>query len=262
MTTGSIVVEKSVAVTEGYFAPHCRAEGKVQSSLFHPPNYSLWKVNATLATNAELIWDSAHGDEGIVVLNGELSSDGVPCRADGAIIIEAGVKTSLRADTDSTILHFGPASPEAPADGPRGPASALGRSVHVVNSEPQRILAGVLFYADGTCSTCRTSLFSIDRRDQQESFATPSHKHSQDEIVQVMDGEIAVGPLKITAGHAVAIPAGRRYSYRAVGSYRTLKYTNDLSCMVSASDSEPYWETLESLVAQTQIEERPFQAAR
>jgi hypothetical protein len=77
-----------------------------------------------------------------------------------------------------------------------------------------------------------------------------------------LDGEIAVGPLKIIAGHAVAIPAGRRYSYRAVGSYRTLKYTDDLSYMVSKPDSDPYWETKASLVAQTQIEERPFQAAR
>jgi quercetin dioxygenase-like cupin family protein len=262
MTTDSIVVEESAVLTEDYLAPHCRAEGRVQSSLFHPPGYSLWKVNATLAKDAELIWGSDHGDEGIMVLDGELNWNGESCGPDGAIIIEAGVETSLRAVTDSTILHFGPTSSEAPTDGPQGPASADDRSVHVVNSEPERIIAGVLFYADGTCPTCRASLFSIDRREQQDSFASPSHQHSQDEIMQVLDGEIAVGPLKITAGHAIAVPAGRRYSYRAVGSYRTLKYTNDLSCMVSKPDSEPYWETRESLVAQAQIEERPFQAAR
>lgn len=239
-------------LAEGYGAPSCHLRGPARSALFHPPGYSLWRVVAELAPGTELDWDAHHGDEALYVVDGELEVDGRRAGPAAAVVVEAGVPTSVRATSDCRVVHFGPTDPLPPATGLWGPAGTAGRGVHVIPLEDaEEIVSGatlVEYYRDGTCPTCRLVLFSLEGEDGK---AGPSHLHSEDEIIHVLDGCLSVAGLEVPAGVSIAIPAGRRYSIRKVGPSTYVNYRRDVCTYTSGTSSDPIEmvETVEGLRA-------------
>ncbi len=244
------VFEEPTSSTASYEAPYTEATGEVRSSIFRPDGYSLWKVSAELEAGAELRWDEGHGDEGIFVLSGDLEHEGRHTGAEGVVLVESGVAATVRVTEPSRILHFGPVSTSVPTDGPFGPPATEGRHVHVFTAEDgKEIKAGaVTYFSDGGCPTCRIALFTVDRRNATEPSTSPSHKHSQDEIIHIIEGSLGVGSTTVTEGMAMAIPADLRYGFRARGTYRFINYRADGSTTVHAPGSEPELETRERVL--------------
>jgi mannose-6-phosphate isomerase-like protein (cupin superfamily) len=238
---GAVVFEEPATLQPSYLAPYCTARGGTRSSLFHPDRYSLWKVNAELDEGAELGWGSDHGDEAIFVIDGTLDIGGRRCGPDGAVICESGVPATLRALTNVRLVHFGPVEAAPPTGGFLGAPSDEGRGVHVVDAdEAEAQRTGVLtFFSDGSCPTCRAALFTMDRRTEYEPRTYRSHKHSEDEIIHVLEGEIDVGPVHISAGMGVAVPGDRRYGFKSTGPLRFLNYRRDISTVVHGVGTEP-----------------------
>ena len=59
------------------------------------------------------------------------------------------------------------------------------------NDDPDRVVANVVWFSDGSCPTCRMAFFVVDRRDLTEDRSAASHSHSEDEIIHLIDGGIA-----------------------------------------------------------------------
>jgi quercetin dioxygenase-like cupin family protein len=242
------VMEADAALQDGYLAPSCDATGAVRSVLFHPEGYSLWEVRAELSAGSELSWGPEHGDEVVFVLDGEVEIAGSRCEPRTAAIVESGVATKARAVTDTQILHFGPASLAAPADGVLGPPRAEGHGVHVVRRDDARSVSddperGARYYADSSCDTCRIAFFQpfLDA-----PHVTASHIHSEDEIIHVMAGEMQVGRLTLEPGASIAIPGGYRYGFRTPGPISFVNYRANASTFTGAPGSDPVVETVDS----------------
>ena len=147
------VMNADVAMRSGYFAPSCDARGPICSALFHPDGYSLWALEAELGEGAELVWGDRHGDEVLYVLDGELDVQGSHCGPKDAAIVESGAAVTVRARTETRLVHFGPVSIDAPSKGLDGVPLKTGHGVHVVRAENARRLgsddvAGATYYAD------------------------------------------------------------------------------------------------------------------
>jgi quercetin dioxygenase-like cupin family protein len=242
------VMDADRVLQSGYLAPFCEATDAVRSMLFHPAGYSLWELEAELGAGAELQWHDRHGDEVVFVVDGELGFDTARCGPNAAAIVEAGVATTARALTDAHVLHFGPAAPEPPSWGPLGRARAEGRSVHVIDREAAALVGdraghGSRYYRDSTCETCRVAFFEPF---DHGPFVAPSHVHSEDEIIRVLDGELRVGRITLRPGMSIAIPGGARYGFRTPAGYSFLNYRRDASTCVVAPGSPPVLETVES----------------
>ncbi len=244
------VVEEPVDLEPSYSAPYTSLRGQARSSLFHPDGYSLWKVLAELEPGAELTWSHDHGDEGIFVIAGELECEGKAVGTEGAVIVEAGAPTTVRALAPTSLVHFGPVEQEAPANGPYG-APAAERRVHVFDAaDAAAIRTGfVTYYGDGSCPTCRMAMFTVDRRDNPDPALAGSHKHSEDEIIHVLDGEMHVGPAVIPAGRSVAVPGELRYGYKAPAGLRFINYRRDASTVVFNPGDEPRVESRKAMAA-------------
>src|ERR1041384_131595 len=106
----TVVTSEGVVWQDRYTAPTCTATGEARSALFHPWGFPLWQVEAELGEAAEISWVDAHGDEAVYVLDGDLEVDGRRCGPEGAIVVEAGVASSIRAVKRSRIIHMGPVS--------------------------------------------------------------------------------------------------------------------------------------------------------
>ncbi len=238
------MVEEPVELAPSYLAPYTTLAGAARSALFHPEGYSIWKLTAELAPGAELTWDTAHGDEGLFVISGELECDGKQIGTEGAVIVEAGVPTTVRALAPTSLVHFGPVDQAPPANGPYGPPAAE-RRVHVFDAaDAAAIRTGfVTYYGDGSCSSCRVAMFTVDRRHNPDPSGAGSHKHSEDEIIHVLDGEMHVGPAVIPAGRSVAVPGELRYGYKAPGGLRFINYRRDASTVVFGPGDEPQVES-------------------
>ncbi len=249
------VFEEPTALSASYDAPFTEATGDVRSTCFQPEGYSLWKVSAELEAGAELHWTEEHGDEGIFVLSGDLEHDGRHTGAEGVVLVESGVAATLRATEPTRLLHFGPTSATVPQDGPFGPPKADGHHVHLFTAEDgKEIKAGaVTYFSDGGCPTCRIALFTVDRRNSPDPTQSPSHKHSQDEIIHIIEGSLNVGSTTVTSGLAMAVPADLRYGFRAPGTYRFINYRADGSTTVHAPGSEPELETRDRVLERVRL---------
>ncbi len=247
----SVVFEEPTGFELSYQAPYCRARGDVRSARFQPQGYGLWKVSSELGAGAELEWDAGHGDEAIFVLSGRLQVGEKTCSDEGVVIVEAGVPGVVRAVERSQLLHFGPVEHASPTEGPWGPASTEGRGFHVLTAEEAEVLrtGSVTFYSDGSCPTCRVAFFMVNHLGDVDGRVGPSHKHSESEIIHVLDGTMQVGPQTVDAGSSVAVPGERRYRYTTPGPLRFINYRRDAATFVNAPGSEPELETRERLVA-------------
>jgi hypothetical protein len=104
-----------------------------------------------------------------------------------------------------------------------------------------------VYFADGTCPTCRITLFLYDGSVFVDGSTGASHSHSEDEIMHVLDGELHAGPLTATAGTSIAVPRNVRYSFRTSGPFCYLAYRADVSTEVVQPGSEPVLETVTNL---------------
>jgi hypothetical protein len=221
------------ALESEYLAPSTSSKGKVASALFHPTDYSLWQVSAELQAGAELTWDGSHGDEGLYILEGTVEAAGAECGPEGAIVVEAGATGTVRAITDTKLLHVGSTAepPVTEGAGMHVVDAAAGRHVRFEGHPIENI-----YFADSTCPTCEIVLFTVS---SDEAHVAASHLHSEDEIIHVIDGELQVGPQTLRPGMSVAIPAGRRYGFRTPGAYRFMNYRKAASTFTGAPGTDP-----------------------
>ncbi len=239
---------------DGYVAPNCVVRGGARSALFHPVDYSLWQVVGTLEAGTELEWLPGHGDEALFVLNGAVDVDGVGILSSGTVFVEAGVPARLRATELTQVAHFGPADHEPPVTTAPGIPAASDRGTHVFSTArdaSQIVFPDVTtsYFGDGSCPTCRIAFFEVDGTRATDGYTSPSHVHSEDEIIHVLEGELRVGQLAVTAGMSIAVAARRRYGFRTPGGYRFLNYRRATSFFTRAPGSEPFLETVEVLRA-------------
>ena len=240
-----VVVLDHATASSAYPAPSCVVRGGVTGRIGH--GHSIWAITGELAEGAELEWGAAHGDEVVYVFDGALETGGNTCGNRGCVIVESNAKATLRALTTTRFIHFGPADPLPPADGPCGAASPTGHGVRVVaegESNPMRHVGpdGTIydqrFYAEGTTPTCRLALFGVTASQASDA---PLHSHTQDEIIHVVRGELHVGKLVIGPGMSVAIKAEQRYGFTTPGLLEFLNYRRDASYVVQG-DKEPMLE--------------------
>jgi mannose-6-phosphate isomerase-like protein (cupin superfamily) len=232
----------------GWSAPCTTVVGTADGAFHGPAGYSLWLVRGTLEAGAELRWEPGHGDEALFVLDGELEHDGRLAGPRSAVLVEANAEAVVRARSRADVLHFGPTSPTPPTDGPLGPAAEGGRGVHVVAPHEAAGSSwpvdggGTIesrFYADSTCPTCRAWFV---RNAVDVAFTLPSHVHSQDELVYLVRGDMRVGTAELSAGMAVAIPAGVRYGVRSRTGFEFVNFRRDLATYLGRPGSEPILE--------------------
>jgi len=206
-----------------------------EARLLSPAAHSLWLVELELDEGARLEWATDHGDEALYVMEGEAEVDGRRCPVGGAIVIESGVATTLLAVGRVRAAHFGG----------RGPARRDGRVVHAFGPGGQWVsgrLEGVkaVWFTDSTCPTCRAAFFLVDSPDR---FRGPSHAHTQDEIIYLLDGGVRMGAHLYGAGTALSIPANVRYAFDGLdGGHRFLNFRADVSYQTNAG-AEPVLET-------------------
>jgi hypothetical protein len=211
------------------------AQGVRDARLLSAPGHPLWLVDLSLDDGGRLEWPGAHGDEAVYVLSGAAAVDGRACPADGAVVVESGVRASLVAEGPARVAHFGTRAADAHD----------GRVVHVFGPGGQwrsGQLEGVkaVWFTDSTCPTCRAALFVVDAPDR---FRGPSHSHSQDEIVYLIGGGVRMGARVHRAGTALSIAADVRYAFVGLeGGHRFLNFRAGVSYQTNAA-AEPLLET-------------------
>ncbi|MGO8864543.1 MAG: hypothetical protein ACLQRH_27760 [Acidimicrobiales bacterium] len=243
----------------GYAAPGCASTGMIQSARFAPRGFSLWLVVARLEAGSSVHWASAHGDEGVYIVDGAVSVDDDRCGPGGTLLVESGVAATLRAERPTELVHVGPEVGAPPTGGPLGAAEPDGHRVHVIGNEDADTMDFGAFaqvsFADSTCPTCRITLFRVDGTD--DPYAVGSHLHSEDEIIHVLSGALQVGRRRVEAGMSIAIAGGERYGFRTSAAFSFLNYRADASTVVTTPGSEPRLETVDALRTAISQSRRP-----
>jgi hypothetical protein len=218
--------------------------------------FSLWRAIGELQDGAELEWNSEHGDEAIYVRSGILVCNDTRTVDGSTLIIEAGVPTVIRSVGVTEVLHFGTVATTARSGGLFGQPATEGRGIHDARSRDTPAIqfgggdgATSVYFADGTCPTCRITFFLYDGSVFADGYQGVSHFHSEDEIMHVLEGELRVGALTVTPGACLAVPQNVRYSFRTPGPFRYLDYRADVSTAVVEPGSVPVLETVANLKA-------------
>jgi hypothetical protein len=225
-----------------------RVSGVRWSKRVSPEPYSIWMAVSELDDGGTIEWDDDHSDDGVYVMNGALDVDAVSscppwggssspqvsrCPADGAVVVESGVRCTARAVGVTTVVHCGARSAAPPSDGLYAAPNATGHGVHVVgergwfaSGDRERVV--VRWFADSTCPTCRIALFHVVR--EEGGVRDRSHTHTQDELIFVVGGSVVVGGVEHGSGTCLAVPALTRYSL--IGGddgFAILNYRRDVS---------------------------------
>lgn len=250
MSRFEVVHGDDVPYADGHPRPHCAVRGGVRSKLVSPAgDHPLWLVRAELEAGASLRLEGDHGDEAIYVVDGSIEVDAGSCPTRGAVVVEAGATVEVGAPAGASIVHVGPASPVQPQDGPNGAPAPSPRGTHLVGTSGlYGIDAGPRssrLFADGSCPTCRIWFMYTSRT---EGYRAESHRHTQDELIHLLWGEMQVGRHTITPGTTVAVPADYRYGFRApAAGFGFLNYRPDLSSYAAAPGDHGRLETGEML---------------
>jgi hypothetical protein len=144
-----------------------------------------------------------------VVSGGLDSADGRVAEG-SSLIVEAGVPAVVRPPAATRVVHFGPMSTTTPSSGLLGPTGAVDRGLQHLRAQdvPSIRFSGddatSVYFQDGTCPTCRITLFPYDGSLFSDDYVGASHLRSGDEIMHVLDGELHVGPLVVGAGTSIA----------------------------------------------------------
>jgi mannose-6-phosphate isomerase-like protein (cupin superfamily) len=245
----SIAVFDHGTEVPGYPQLFCRAEGDVTASIFDPVETPIWTIRATLADGARLSWPAEHGDEALRVLEGSLETDAGRCETGDAVIIEAGVETSVRAVGRTRILHMGSNLATPPTEGPLGAPEADGHRVHLlrradvytVSREDSGAAMVARMFADSSCPTCRLHLLEVGF---DGPMASASHMHSEDELLHVLEGSLRAGRVHVPAGSTVFVPGGLRYAIRSDVACTLVNFRRDASTVVFTPGEEPHLETV------------------
>jgi hypothetical protein len=240
----TITSELDVAPSKLY-AHNVTVNGLAWCKQLSPDDYSLRIVLAQVDQGASISWAGEHGDEGIYLLSGALDLDGHHCPEGGAIIVESGVRATVGADAPSTFVHTARSASAPPTSGPLGAPEVEDHGCHVIgpngwhqSGNGQDFTAR--WFTDGSCPTCRISLFRVDHR---HGFAGDFHSHSQDEIIYVMNGSVELGRREYGPGTAFCITANTRYrvAYPHGGDF--LNYRADVSEHRTSDSNAPALET-------------------
>jgi hypothetical protein len=207
-----------------------RVDGTARFEQLAPADISLWMCDAHVEGGTALSWNAVHGDEILFVVDGELVADGIPCGTDGSITIESGVEATVRATVPTRFVHCADRAARPPTPiathglhvlGPRGRFYSEGAGAGYGAVGTFREGPGAVFHADGTCPTCDIALFHTR---PGPGFRFPSHRHSVDEMLYVIAGDLRSGPLRIPPGSALAVPAMHRYSLTSLEGHELLTY--------------------------------------
>jgi hypothetical protein len=213
-----------------YGAPFCEVHGETSTSCSTPEGFEQFVVTGTLRAGSTLRWDAPHGDEAVFVQAGELVHDGVRCGTGDALIVESGARATIEAVVDTDIVHFGATTTASSKGGFLGVPFPAGHGVHVVHVADAPVTSSILddgtevratWYADGVCRTCRLTLLRVAA---DGPVTGPSHHHSEDEVMCLLDGHMQVGPISVDKGMTVAIPAERRYGFRTKGAFEFINF--------------------------------------
>jgi hypothetical protein len=203
-----------VEPSRDYQAPR-RATGVLASRRLSPDDAPLWICVSTLDAGGTIVWDDRHGDDGVYVLDGALAVGDARCDAGGAVIVESHVATTARALRPTRVVHVGAAAAGLPSGGVLGAPEAEAHGVHVVgprgrfvSGDPRAVHA--VWFADGTCPTCRIQLFTVHAGAGVSGGG--GHSHSEDEIIYLLDGSIRLGAHRYGVGASLCIPANVRYA--------------------------------------------------
>jgi hypothetical protein len=157
--------------------------------------------------------DSATGHL-IYVWEGAMAVDGLALAAGSAMIVEHQGSAEAKAEGDGCLLLVF----NRPVDAQ--PPNRLGGRIHRLPQErvPHRTplavgteVGGSLF-ADAACPTCELWLHG---NTFPPSYRVENHLHSEDEIIVVTDGVIALGRRNYSRGTALSIPRNTVYGFCA-----------------------------------------------
>jgi len=245
VTKWTSIASDDVAASVG--AGFRSVEGQASSRQLSPDNFSLWLVETDLSDAATLSWSAHDSDDAVFVLNGELDVEGRSCPAGGAVIVERGARVTATAKGSTSVAHFGSRShvlaPPGPlhAPGPGGRVHVVGPAGRFESGARENVSA--VWFADGTCDSCRVQLFTVETPVSDDRRGRP-HSHSQDEIIYLIDGAVSMGTYTFGPGTAVSIPADVRYALTAQdGGHRFLNFRRDVSWQIYELGSEPIIET-------------------
>ena len=213
-------------VSPGYPVPGWTLSGRCRATVADPVSLPLWLCRARLSPGATLSVGRDHGDQALYVVSGALRAAGRECAAGGAVILESGAGATIEITSEAELVHVGSTGP--------APEPASAPLVHVVGPRGwfhsgQRENVDATWFADGTCSSCRIAFFSVGRQ-AAPAKRGPAHRHSQPEIIHVLDGKVWLGARDLGPGSSLCIGADVRYtlSFDEAGA-RFLNYRPDKS---------------------------------
>ena len=228
-----------------YQAPR-EATGVVSSRRLSHDGYSLWLCDSELADGGTIRWSEDHGDDAVYVFSGALEIDGKRCPAGGAVIVESGVAGVVTAIGPTRVAHYGTTDNTPPTTGMFGPPEEHDHGVHVYGPGGH-FLSGKLegvnatWFADSTCATCRCALLLVDNPDANRA---PTHHHSEDEIIYLIEGGITMGAYEFHEGSALCIPGDARYAFTGLsGGHKFLNFRRDVSHQTNDRAQPPVLET-------------------
>jgi hypothetical protein len=166
----------------------------------------LWQH--TLAPGSAILWNRPPVGHLIYVWSGCAEVDGRAIDEDGTLIVERDGQAALRSGAAPvTVLHF-----YRPAQAP----AARGGGVHVVNRADALHYAfpeveGTVF-ADSSCPTCE---MWFHKNEFGSAYVVGRHLHTEDEIIFVVKGSMALGRRRLPPGSALAIDANTVYTFKA-----------------------------------------------
>jgi quercetin dioxygenase-like cupin family protein len=251
-----VIDSRALPELDGYAAPFTKAVGRVRSRYYAPAEFGQFVAHGTLDRGAELAWASSHGDEALFVLEGEVRVDGQPVGLKEAVVIESDVAAVLEVTADARFVHVGSTEPGPNNESVFGPPDTTKRSVHVhtpatspvvrhelgtveVDGVVHDDIVNTAWFADGRCPSCRVALFRVWGDGPHRGA---SHHHSAHELITVTAGQIQVGRDRIEPGMTLAIPAERRYSFRASGRWEFLNYRSDISSITRNPADPPVFD--------------------
>jgi quercetin dioxygenase-like cupin family protein len=235
-----LVVDDNLAGSDepGYRFPGVRAVGPCRSSLFAPPDFALQMAQATLARGTELHWSPHAGDEVVYVLAGSVSAGDDLCPSGGTFLVDGDTALDVVAESDAVLLHFGCQHPVAPAASGtrRTRVRMIGPAGTYATSDTAR---DTRFYAESDDDFSATFFYT----GRTGPYRSLPHSHSQDEIIYVASGAIALGARQVPAGAAIAVPADRRYGFSGDDAgFALLNYRRGPSYFSGSDGAPPFLE--------------------
>lgn len=237
-----LVIDDDLGGSEepGYRFPGVRAVGPCRSSLFAPPDFALQMTRATLAEGTELHWSPHAGDEIVYVLAGSVAAataDGL-CPSGGTLLVDEDAALDVVAESETVLLHFGRQNPVARAASgiSRMPVRMVGPAGTYATADGAR---DTRFYAESDEDFSATFFYT----GRTGAYRSLPHSHSQDEIIYVAAGAIALGARQVPAGAAIAVPADRRYGFRGDDAgFALLNYRQGPSYFSGPDGAPPFLE--------------------